>query len=205
MASFSLNGSERHLPLGARDMGPAPPDQQAEVSILLRRANDLAPTLARLAQGDRMIITREAFAERFGATAADAQAVEAFAARFGLVVMERDLARRTVRLAGAVNQFCQAFGVDLRRMDGPVGAFRGRTGAVRLPDEMAGIVEAVLGLDNRPQARTHHRLFRPEMARAAGSVSYTPLQVAALYGFPAGDGAGETIALIELGGGFAPA
>jgi kumamolisin len=44
----------------------------------------------------------------------------------------------------------------------------------------------------------------PRRQGAAAPVSYTPLQVAALYGFPSGAGAGECVALIELGGGFVP-
>src|SRR5260370_720119 len=43
----------------------------------------------------------------------------------------------------------------------------------------------------------------PTAAPAAASTSYTPPQVATLYQFPAGtDGTGQTIAIIELGGGF---
>jgi kumamolisin len=57
----------------------------------------------------------------------------------------------------------------------------------------------VLGLDTRPQARAH---FRSRAAAAAGT-SYTPNQVAEIYQFPAGTtGAGQTVAVIELGGGF---
>ena len=65
----------------------------------------------------------------------------------------------------------------------------------------------MLGLDNRPQARPHFRT-RPTHgnvqwhAAAAASTSFTPTQLAALYGFPAGTGQGECIAIIELGGGF---
>ncbi len=59
---------------------------------------------------------------------------------------------------------------------------------------------AVLGLDDRPQAKTHFRL-RP--ASVTGAPSYTPLQVAAAYSFPPGaDGSGQCIGLIELGGGY---
>jgi kumamolisin len=59
----------------------------------------------------------------------------------------------------------------------------------------------VLGLDNRPQAKSHFRILRE--TAAAGSKSYTPPQVAELYDFPSGlDGSGQSIAIIELGGGF---
>ena len=56
----------------------------------------------------------------------------------------------------------------------------------------------MLGLDDRPQAAARYRAARPE----ASAVSYTPLQLAAAYDLPAGDGTGQTIAIIELGGGF---
>jgi len=35
-------------------------------------------------------------------------------------------------------------------------------------------------------------------------VSYTPLQVAALYGFPSGNGKGQCVGIVELGGGYRP-
>jgi kumamolisin len=68
------------------------------------------------------------------------------------------------------------------------------------------VVLAVLGLDDRPQASPQIR--RPSSIAAAASTaaptSYSPLQVARAYNFPAGtDGTGHTIAIIELGGGFA--
>jgi len=59
----------------------------------------------------------------------------------------------------------------------------------------------VLGLDNRPQARPHFRL-RPAASTAA---SFTPIQVANLYGYPNGSGEGQCVGLIELGGGYRPA
>ncbi len=113
-------------------------------------------------------------------------------------------ARRTVVLSGTVAQFNAAFGVSLRRIEHPDGTFRGRTGAIELPDELQGVVEAVLGLDDRPQAQPHFRV-RPKAGPAADTpTSFSPVQVADLYGFPAGTGAGETVAIIELGGGFKP-
>ncbi len=69
------------------------------------------------------------------------------------------------------------------------------------------MVEGVFGLDNRPQAKPHFRRRhgRGGVRAAAASLSYTPIQVAVLYNFPTGvNGAGECIALIELGGGYKP-
>ena len=51
---------------------------------------------------------------------------------------------------------------------------------------------------NRISAATPHPTPRPHR-------SPCPLQVAQFYNFPPGNGAGQTIALIELGGGYNPA
>ncbi|HEU5265418.1 MAG TPA: S53 family peptidase, partial [Jatrophihabitans sp.] len=60
-------------------------------------------------------------------------------------------------------------------------------------------VGAVLGLDDRDQASAR---FRIAPTAAAPTASYTPLQLAAAYAMPDADGTGQTIAIIELGGGF---
>ncbi len=69
-------------------------------------------------------------------------------------------------------------------------------------------MEAVLGLDNRPQATTHFRVHgeaTPKASATAG-VSYSPRQVAQLYSFPLDvDGTGQTVGILELGGGYRPA
>lgn len=71
-----------------------------------------------------------------------------------------------------------------------------------LPGELLPVVEAVLGLDTRPAAKP--RLVM--IAAAAAAAANRPDQIAALYQFPRqGNGAGQCIALIELGGGFLPA
>jgi kumamolisin len=72
-----------------------------------------------------------------------------------------------------------------------------------MPQECASIVDAVLGLDTRPQAQSHLRKLKDLRPAAAVSQSYLPRQVAEIYSFPTDvDGTGETIAILELGGGF---
>jgi len=100
-------------------------------------------------QPDRHL-SREEFAQQFGAEPADINVVRQFADAHGLAVVEEDAPRRTVVLSGTVSQFNNAFGVDLQTFEHPGGTYRGRTGAVHLPGELHGVVTAVLGLDNRP-------------------------------------------------------
>ncbi|MBV8683807.1 MAG: S8/S53 family peptidase [Caulobacteraceae bacterium] len=211
MVSSPLPGSEREKPPAAQDLGPADPAQQIEVSVLVRHANaqELKARAARLQAGqtDGGPLTRVGFEQAFGADPADIEAVRAFAEANGLAVTTVYPGRRTVKLSGTVGQFQTAFQTDLRRYSGAQGEFRGRTGALHLPEGLAGIVRAVLGLDTRPQARPHFRLRRSAVLphAAAQATSYSPEQVAALYGFPTGvTGAGECVAIIELGGGFDP-
>jgi len=204
MSDISLKGSERAAVPGARTIGPAEPTERLQVTMLLRRRaqHDFAARVAAIASGRaHPFLSRDEFAQRHGAEAADLAAVRAFAGARGLAVEQEDAARRTVMLSGTVAQFSSAFGVQLHHMSHAGQRYRGRTGAILLPADLSGIVEAVFGLDDRPQASPHFRL-RPAASKA---VSYTPLQVASAYGFPSGTGQGQCVALIELGGGFVPA
>jgi kumamolisin len=145
-------------------------------------------------------LTRAAFASRHGASPASLQLVRAFAKEFGLTA--EPMAQPgccTVHLSGSAAAMQKAFGVSLIMRTTDAGTFRVREGTIYLPEELQGHILAVLGLDNRPQARPHFRIAQPH----ASNVSYTPVQVGALYGFPAGATAsGQTIGLIELGGGY---
>ncbi len=196
---------------GARSVGSADPAERLEVSVVLRHvaADALRDRMRILASGDCSAghLGREDFAARFGARQADIDVVASFAAAHGLAVVEAQAARRTVVLSGTVAAFDDAFGVALQRFEHPAGSYRGRTGPVHLPDSLSDAVEAVLGLDNRPVARSHISWQRREAGAqprngADGEASFSPTVLASLYGFPAGDGRGECVGLIELGGGF---
>jgi len=205
MASISLKGSERVAMAGARVLAPAESQERLEVSLIVRcRGRDqFRGRVAELASGHAAepCLSREEFAQRHGADAADLAAVRAFATSSGLTVVQEHAARRTVVLSGTVAQFNAAFQVQLQQMQHDTCSYRGRTGSIALPGALDGVVEAVLGLDSRPQAEPHFRM-RPA---ASGATSFTPPQVASLYGFPNATGSGECVALIELGGGFRPA
>lgn len=192
----ALPGSERE-PFPSETNTPPPltleagAESEVTVSVLLRRKEALSPAES----VTRM--TREELAERHGADEAASQLVHDFALEFGMRV-ERGPGSRTLHLSGSVSDLEKAFGVTLTQ--GP-GGLRTRTGPILLPEKLVGPIEAVLGLDNRPQAVSHLRVAKPRVA----NVSYTPVQVAHLYGFPTTGAAGQTIGIIELGGGFRPA
>jgi kumamolisin len=182
-------GSHRtHLP-GTRVLGDADPGEQATVTLFVRSKHPSTPPEGAL--------SREAFAQDYGADAADLQKVDAFARAHGLHVVESSAARRSVVLRGNVADLSAAFGVSLKQCQAGRVMYRGRQGSVSVPADLAGIVEAVLGLDNRPQAATRVRIA------AQPTASFAPTQIAKLYDFPSGvDGSGQCIGIIELGGGF---
>jgi kumamolisin len=205
-----LKGSARAALPGAKDVGPADPNQQIEVSVLVRRgsAPDEFASLEQMGlrlPHQRKYLSREDFARLHGAAAADFEKIRAFASQFGLKVVSEDRAARTLKLSGTVKAFNEAFGVDLRHYQHGSGAYRCRSGNLTIPSNLDGVVEGVFGLDNRPQAKTHFRLRKknPGVRALATDVSYSPVQVAKAYGFPVGaTGAGQCIAVIELGGGY---
>src|SRR5579884_3898124 len=193
---IAIPGSERAQIPNSTVIGAPDPNDTVSVTVVLRRRSGKVP------EHGHEHMSREQFAERFGADPADALRVEQFAAENDLTVVDTDLARRSVLLTGTVSDISEAFGTQLSIFQSPEGTFRGRTGHLYVPADLAPAIVGVFGLDERPQARAHIRRLSAATPDAA-SVSYTPPAVAKLYGFPTNvTGAGQTIALIELGGGY---
>jgi kumamolisin len=128
--------------------------------------------------------------------------VAKFATEYNLSVVRESAARRSVILAGTVANFNQAFGVSLETYAYPNGTYPGLTGPVQVPVELATVVEGVFGLDNRPVAKRHSS---SPHAAADGPRPFTAEELGKIYNFPQGsDGSGQTIGIIELGGGYRP-
>lgn len=185
-----LPGSERPRPEHPRTAG-VDPDEEVTLTVYLRPG-------ARLPTAEEGRLSRREWSAAAAPAADDLDAFRRFCADFGLSVGRVDRARRAVRVSGTVAAVSYAFGTELSVYTAPDGSsYRARTGSLSLPDDVAPVVEGVFGLDQRPQARPHFR------STSAAAVSYTPVQVADAYGAPAGTtGSGQTIALIELGGGY---
>ena len=218
MARVNL-GEARTSYLGAQVTGPADPDERMEVSVGIRRNNQalLDQITAKMTAGDRSQapLTREEFTRMFGATNEDRALVKQFASSYGLSVVSEDVPRATIHLAGTVAQMEKAFGVQMHQFAWSHGTYRGMTEAPTVPAALDGVVDAVLGLDTRPIAQTRHIVNRmvespkiesrvgPKAAKAQTSY-FAPQEFATLYNFPDGDGHGECVAIIELGGGYRP-
>ncbi|MBC7573579.1 MAG: S8/S53 family peptidase [Herminiimonas sp.] len=216
-------GSERNPIVDGRKLGAVQPEERLQVTVLVRRRHASSPALLAHLQSTPTVPVQMAhatFAAYFGADPTDLDQVEAFAHDNGLDVIDIKPAERRILLGGSAAAFSKAFGVTLDAYADHEGSriYRIRSGAVHVPASLAAIVEGVFGLDDRPQARPHFRIRTPLAAgllqhasRAAPAArtttaGYTPPELANAYGFPnAGNGKGQCIAIIELGGGYKPA
>jgi len=195
-----IPGSHRNNLPGARRVADVKGDEIVHATVVLRRRSaPPAPT-----PGGLKHESREHYQIIHGAAASAFAAVERFAHQHGLTVSERHAERRTIIVSGRAKAMQEAFGTQLAYYEAGGVRYRGRSGELSLPETLAPSVMAVLGLDNRPVAKPHFRQRRRRAAEPKGT--FTPVQVGKLYDFPTGvTGTGETIGIIELGGGYSTA
>ncbi|GAA4265605.1 S53 family peptidase [Frondihabitans peucedani] len=202
-----LAGSERPPAPGLQPAAAAlPSDAPVQATLVIRRKN--AVDLDQVAQG---VPDAAAYLRDHGADPADVDLVASTLTGLGLTVLESDAATRRVRVEGPAPVVARVFGTELEAVTSeapgstaaaaaPRVEHRHRSGGLSVPRALDGVVTAVLGLDDRPQARAQFRIAHAE----AVDTSFTPVELGELYAFPEGtDGTGQTVAIIELGGGFA--
>lgn len=194
----AIVGSARALPHGAVRTGAVPDEHVVTASLGLRPRDEtgLEARMTALADPDaRRALMASTRASLYGD---DIRQVIDYANEHGLTVLDTSAARRLVRVSGAPKAIEAAFGTTLGMYRTGAETFRTHAGELHLPEALHGVVESVLGLDDR--AIAHTRIVRPMAAQPGG---IEPNKIGPLYDFPTGvDGTGVTIALIELGGGF---
>jgi kumamolisin len=205
-----LAGSEKAPAENAQHVKATPAASKVTVSLILKRKEALKINNRGGRAAGPVRITRAQYKQHHTADPEAVKKVAAFAKEFNLKVEGDPIAatRRTAKLTGTAAAMQKAFGVELNQklIDGQ--EYRVREGSILLPQALTGLVVAVLGLDNRPQAQPHFRVKKPKAAAAQAEAvgepeSYTPPQVAQAYQFPvSASGAGQTIGIIELGGGY---
>ena len=199
-----LPGSEKAPAPNAVPRKATPAKSQVTVSVIVKRKEALKIIRRSGRASGPVRVSRAEFKKRHSADPDAIKKVKAFAREFNLKVVAdpNQVLRRTVQLTGTAADMQKAFGVVLEQKLINGEEYRVREGGITLPKSLTGVVEAVLGLDNRPQAQPHFRIHKPRAGAAAPS-SYTPPQVAEAYQFPSSSsGAGQTIGIIELGGGY---
>jgi kumamolisin len=195
-----VKGSDR-VPLpGAKAVGEAHAEEWVEVTVKLKRK----AALPSVADRPKQMIKREDLAA-YGANQADIDRVAATFSGLGLEVVHTDLNTRTVELAGTVTAMNAAFGVKLMRFSNEQGEYRGRVGRVLVPNAISNLVEGVFGLDNRRVVKRRGHASSTTLAAKSKTKArpwFYPAELATIYNFPAGDGSGQVVGLLEFDGGF---
>jgi kumamolisin len=167
-----LTGSERRNGAHSNRVGPADPTALVTLTISVRRRPDGPPMpdrayLEQTHPSERQYFSVEEFARLYGASPADLDAVAAFVTKAGMTVLEAHIGRRTVIASGSVAQVNHAFAIELHQYDSPLPrlrkakssepspgnekparqSHRGYEGHVHIPETLADIIVAVLGLE----------------------------------------------------------
>ena len=118
-----LPGSEKSIPENTFAIGLPDPNEQIEITVVLRSWSD---------DGN--------------------SAIKNFAQDNGLEVVRIDPDSYSVTLSGSIEALRKAFGVELMDYASPRGTYLGYSGQLTLPGKLADNVLSVFGLDNRPLA-----------------------------------------------------
>jgi kumamolisin len=193
-----LAGVERAAAVDAR--------KHLRVTVVLRPRNELAHRAATALPPSRRAhhalhpaalhaLTRTELADLYDPGEDRFELVRAFARAHDLKVVEVSRARHDVVLEGSVRALNRAFGVTLHHFSHEHGRYRAYEGSIQVPQELADVVEGILGLDDVP-------VHRPRTGAGVARLALTPAQLANHYGFPAVDASAQRIALVQFSGGF---
>jgi kumamolisin len=219
---FILPGSQKPFFAEPAQEKPVPASTRITVSVVVKGK---APLKAANRLGKERL-TRAQFRQLHGPDPAALKLIRAFAKEYGLTIPPGSPLPGScvLKLCGTIAAMQRAFGTALVHKVSKIGkvgeaaTYRIREGNITLPASLSGNIQAVLGLDNRPQAQPHFRIagqqgnLTARIAQAGGfatphaaeaNTSYTPVQISQLYQFPANaSAAGQTIGILELGGGY---
>lgn len=190
------------------------PDQAALAAYIASLSDTASPNY-------HHYLTPSQFAQRFGATSATISAVRHYLEGYGLRVDALSKGHITMHVTGSTPDIARAFATPVETVRTGGGVLRAQfASAATLPAPIARDVTAVAGLSTVVAPSTPSLAVRtskvstPTTCPSAGSGTgttpnslggYTAQQQAQLYGlasaYTAGDtGAGQTIAVYELGG-----
>jgi len=215
MADYvTLPGSKRTLLPNSRPAGAVDPSEIVSVTVRVRSQRDtdelekFVTEQSRLPLGQRKYLSHAELAAKYGASKDDLDKVEQVAQQHDLFVVHRSAAERSLVLRGKLGDLLAAFRADVHMFHHSTGTYRGRQNEIAIPKELDGIVTGVFGFDTRPKRRRSARRALLSKGGPGGSRGLAATEFAKRYNFPTAaggmtlDGAGQTIAIIELGGGY---
>jgi len=208
----TLAGSTRAMRPGAKVLGVADPDEWVEVTIKVRRRKALPQPGAAGLEGGRTAgkpLSLKELEEQYGAEPADMEKVRTVLTSLGARILKEDAMTCSIRAGARAEVMESIFQVRLFHYSHAEGNYRGRKGELQVPAELKDIIVAVLGLDNRRMVKRrpiHRRKTSLGLAAQAATSRtwFYPAELASIYSFPTGDGKGQTVGLLEFGGGYFP-
>lgn len=147
--------------------------------------------------GAREYCNLDEYRAKYGSSPKDLQAVAKYVSQKGLSVEESSAEGHYLLVSGPLRGYSAAFGASFEHYDHPEGSYTSHKGGLRVPESLRGVIDTVVGLDTRTLA-DHHFFSAPVHELRP----MDPTRVLRAYRFPAQTGKGQTIGIIELGGGF---
>jgi len=167
-----LPGSERTQLANVQPAGTINENETITVTLMLRRRAQIPSPLVIGPE----TVTHEELDAQYGADSDDIATVTSVVTGLGLTVTDTHQGSRRMMVSGTIGALSAAFGTTLTLVSSPHldgggdVTHRYRSGGLSVPAELAGIVTAVLGLDDRPVARPQFR----RLTAAAASRTVTP-------------------------------
>ncbi len=199
-----LKGSVHKIPKEHKLLKLTSPREMITVTLIIRRRKG-GPKLRAVSdfsarvKAVRQPVDRTQFIANHGADPKEVEQAAACARANGLEVVETNLGARSVVVRGTAARLNKMFDVKLCDYQGPLAKYHSHVGPTKVPGEIATIVEAVIGLHSRPiHAKAHNTSRRRSTQDPPNTKPITPQQIAELYAFPPGDGAGQTIGIYEM-------
>jgi kumamolisin len=189
-----LEGSQRPQPAGAVRVRDIDPNAHVEVTIVLK-----APELPPPDEVPAKALSPAELRQKYGADPKTIRKVEDKLGSYGLHSEGVGTTGRSLRVSGTAADMELAFHAGMGIYHSAAqGDFRAREGSVSVPSQIADLVEAVLGLDQRRAVKRH----APKPAATVGTQplpAFRPADIEQHYNFPPGDCAGQKIAIAEFG------
>jgi kumamolisin len=197
------------------------PNTIVSFHLLLRQSKDALP-LPDLAYWQKTPVharkfhTSDEFAQVYGASQDDLDTVTTFLETQGITVLDKHAGKRMVTVECTAAQVKAVFGVQLNTYEAPMPVglrkfalsraragqspdtqiHRAFEGEVSVPAELASIVTAVIGLDDRHLGGHNGDPINP----ITNNVTY----VAGLYKFPTTGASDQTVGVMSTGGNYNP-
>jgi kumamolisin len=213
-AYVELPGSYRDLLPNSRPAGSVDPDEITSITVRVRSVGEVknlekdVTNIYSQRLGDRKYLTRQELLEKYGGSSSDLNAIEKFAAQHNLMVSNRSSEQRSLILTGRLSDLLNAFHADLHIFHHSSGTYRGRKGAILIPEQFKDVITGIFGFDTRPKHKFPHRSRSAGLNGPGGQNGVAATEFAKRYNFPTNhqgvklDGSGQTVAIIELGGGY---